>query len=229
MLIVMLAACQPKLGEMIGTVVDGPFSTTPVSQGTLTVLDREFEQLDEVEVASDGSFSAQSPILERLYARVEAPGALPAMFSGTHPGAEPFEVPLGELYTWTTAHDDELHASFGACARAGVSVSGDVRLFGAETETGEDLIIANAFATLVDADGNEREACYLDDEGVFAPDAEVTGATGRFAFFDVEPGFHLLRYGYALTDTIPVEFEVPVLVPEQGVAPLYPAWVDLVL
>ena len=65
------------------------------------------------------------------------------------------------------------------------------------------------------------------DHPLYDPDAEVTGFHGRFAIFDAPVGPVSINVGYWVEDIPYYEAWYYTYVPEGGVTPLYPVWVEL--
>ena len=78
----------------------------------------------------------------------------------------------------------------------------------------------------MDADGASHTPCYLDNQGISLAEGAVTGDTGRFAFFGLPPGLATFTSAYTLNDISYDGEPYDLLLPAEGIAPLYPAWVD---
>lgn len=230
LIVLALSGCQPTRYQPISGVINvGPYEGDGVAtEGTVSILDTDLEVISSGPIGPDGSFEVTGIEGENLVARVDGPGFEAAHFSG-HVGIGPLEVPEGEIFAWPTLASFEARTAFGACSVPGAMVPGEIRIFGVTDDQGVSPSLNNAWAFLYGSDGVEIPACYLDDEGVYDPAATRTGASGRFAFFGVPAGRYDLAYGYDLSDEYVVEHGVAIVVPEDGVVPLYPAWVDLVL
>lgn len=223
-----LLACAEETGPIGGTVLIGPGSLgPPLAGGTVVVLDEVGEPFDTASIDDEGRFDATAPLGGFIHVRVEGPGMVPAGFSGRM-GLGPFEVEPGTLFGWPESERAAMDAQWGDCARPGSAMIGEVRLFGVTDDDGVSPLITTAFASIPVAAGQDLGACYLDDEsGLHDPTATTTGPRGTFAIFDIEPGIHRLDYGYHVTQSIRVDSSLRLYVPDGGVTPLFPAWVDL--
>lgn len=226
-----LFACDPvKPVTVTGNVRVGPFmGEGPVTEGRITILDGAGEFFDESPIGPDGTFQVTGPESLPLVAVVDGPGLVESTFAGVL-GVGAFQVPEGAIYGWSDELMETLRSDFGACGSVpGAVIAGEIHLFGSEDSNGDVLRIDQGVATLYNTvTGAEASACYLDDLGVYDPDASLTGETGRFAFFGLDAGTYQLVYGYELGGTM-VESELFLFVREDGITPLFPAYIDVPL
>lgn len=225
-----LWGCAETVGEISGTVLIGSVATgDPLAGGTVQILGEDTEIFDEAPIDDQGRFLASAPLGANIYAVVEGPGMVPAGFSGKM-GQGAFEVPPGALFGVSQVERDALDAVFGDCARPGPALYGEVRLYGFVDEDGVNPLVTTAYASAGPIGQEPAAACYLGAEtGEYDPEATLTGPTGRFALFDVPTGLVDLDYGYRVGGSITVDGTLRLFVPDQGVTPLMPAWVDLYL
>lgn len=227
MLLLLALGCVDTTEPIRGTIRVGPGTVSPPADGaTLTIYDDDLELYSRTETAQDGTFSVEGPRGGTVYAEVHGPDFVRSGFVGAV-GQGPFDVPDGELFAWTNDAMDALRARYAGCAvQEGGVIHGELRLFGAEGDGGSP-VLRTGFARLLTSDG-AIEACYLDDQGIgWNEGAFITGETGQYALFGVEPGLHRIEFGYFIQE-VPVLHELTVFVPEDGIAPQFPAWVDLV-
>lgn len=180
---------------------------------------------------ADGVFSALVPPGSALHVDIEGQGTIPVSFSGSSGYDEVFEVPDGVFFGVPPEEEAAWRADFAGCPRADEPgmVFGVVRLqLSADPQNdGGNPIELNGFALVEDQDGVSYDACYLDDDGVYAPEARVTGESGRFVVFGVEGGPLRVVIGRRLTDTASVITESLVYVPSGGAVSYQPAIVPL--
>lgn len=228
-LVLALVGCSgEEIGEIGGVVLVGPGLFGPaLTSGTVTILDETGAVFDEAELDGNGRFEATAPAGKRIHAVVDGPSMVPAGFTGTM-GLGRFEVPPGLLFAWPEAERDALADTWGGCAADGPVVLGEIRLFGVTDDDGTSPVVTTGYAS-VRSGGSELPACYLGESGAGDPEAEVTGDAGAFAVFGVQPGIVQLDYGYVVSGSTTVDADLELYVPEGGVTPLYPAWVDLFL
>jgi hypothetical protein len=227
-----LMACEqnsiPEFVQVSGTVFQDRYDTSEIAEGaTLRVLDLALEEIDEVETDEEGSFEAQARAGGPLFVELSAEGFVPTSFSGLA-GVEDLSVPDHTL--WLRSEEDraELEGEFDGCEgsdEGGGLIEGEVRMFLSTTDGDYSVVVTTAWAVAGDAEGNVYEACYLGEDGTIDPDADMTGASGRFAIFGAS-GALTLQVGYSLADEPYYSVNYQIYVPEGGVAPFYPAWVE---
>lgn len=225
-LVLAVLGCRDPDEPIRGTIRLGPGELAEPAGGVnVAILDLDRQLYDKTVTAPDGTFEALGPRGETVYAEISGDDLVRAGFVG-QVGQGPFDVPDGELFAWEVSRMDALRASYADCGTPeGGVIHGEIRLFGAGSPSNAP-IFPTSFARLL-TDDEPIEACYLDATGqTWDPDATLTGPTGQYAIFGVEPGLHTLQYGYYLDD-FPVEHAIEVYVPEQGIAAQFPAWVDL--
>ncbi len=232
--LLVLAACapEPRDGVLTGIVTRGPGTDAPREAGaTVRTFDNTDTEMDAVQTAQDGSFQATIPWTGGFFVELDAEGAVPTSFSAVaYSGA--VEGGPGDTWTRTATALDSLRAEFAGCASAdldGAIVEGEIRVLLPVDDLDETPLVKTATVTVEDADGVAHAACYLDDQGGSAPDATVTGDTGRFAVFGLPPGVALVQMVLTVEETEFTNPTLPVRLPEGGAAPLYPLWAELPL
>jgi len=208
-------------------------SEAVISDAQVTTYDFGMMETDSVTTGSDGSFEASVRAGGIFYMELSASGHTTTGIAGSV-GQTDFE--LGDGLAWLRS-DEELavvRADFAGCPGAsgdGAVIEGEIRLAVSGQSVDEALLSYTGWAMALDADGNEYPACYLaDDELVVAYDSEAiqTGYHGRFAIFDAPTGPISIAVGYYIDGLPYYENYYYLYVPEGGVTPLYPAWVELI-
>ena len=229
MTLLLLLACGELVPNvtMSGTIVDAPDeAAAPLPGGTIVTRDGTGAQQGEATADDQGDFSVAVPGGAFFTAELAADGTVPTTLSGVAASGD-FEAGDGHLWSMAQADYDALATDFSTCqdiGEAGGVVTGQVQLY---TDGSDDQLVVNtARVWLIREDGTREQACYLDDDGVSDPDAQRTGATGRFAFFG-ESGTAWVHLQYQDAAGWSEGWSWQVWVPDAGVAPLYPAWVTL--
>ena len=214
------AACQSPVVHLSGTVfTDRDRGSAPLAGAELTVVEPfDDEVLDQVVTGADGGFQVTLPLGAVIAAEIRGPDLATTTFPGNAGIAEFAEIEDHTLYGVSLAELSAERSLFDGCAGAdadGAAVFGEMRVFGLEDPTnGDNPIPETGLLDVRDPHTGEIwEACYLDVDGLaYDPDAERTGASGRFAAFGIDRGLHEINARYEL-------------LPEQWVGELYVAWV----
>ena len=229
MLTLLLVACTPdKVGDIEGRVLVGPgVLSSPLVDGSVTVLGDDATFFDEATTDFEGRFRATAPRGLNIFVIIEGDGMVPTTFSGVM-GQGTFVVNDGELFAWPVEDRVTLDTDFGDCAQEGAVMTGVIRFAGvSNVDTGEGLEVPNGFASAFNEAGDEFRACYVNADGVYDPEAEDAGPSARYAIYGLEEGFHELVYGYRVTADVIVEHSLLLWVSEGAVVPQFPAWADL--
>ena len=227
-----LGACAPKpITEVTlsGTVFDGPDSVDGIPDATIEVRNAAGVLFDAATADRAGGFSVTAPPGEPVFMITNGFDHVPTSFT-FNTGSVDVDVPDGVVWARRAPILEEVHAAFEGCnnaTTAQTSIEGEVRLYlGDVTETDELPIVNTALIYIDNGDGTLDAACYLGDDGLSAPDATVTGATGRYALFDVAEGPNVITVTYD-ADGVSVTTELLVYVPDGGTVPIYPTFVPI--
>ncbi len=235
MLLFLVLACQPKLNEDVvvsGEVYAGRVDGSDLLGGaSLRTHDLFNEQVDQTRADAQGRFEILAPPIDLFFFTVEAEGFVPTSLSA-NVGTSDTAAPKGAVWARSLADHEAALAPFAGCPgfdAAGGVIEGEVRVYLGETvQEGDELpLITTATVFAEDPNGRIAAPCLLDDDGLYDPDTLVTGQTGRFAMFGLAPGIAALRIAYTIDGAEVPEQYTNVMVPENGVAPLYPAWATL--
>jgi len=234
-LFVLLAACDgiPDEVTLQGTVFSDPGTTERLGGATLTSHVLDGGEHASTTADDEGRFELLAPSNATVFVDVEAQGHVRSSFTGVTGIDGAMIVPDGTMYAITEATWDEWTSLFDGCpgvGEGGASI-GEVRISNlSDPSTGERPFVTTAVVTLEDSEGETYEACYLDEEGAaYDPEAEVTGASGRFAIFGAPPGEYLLVVAYETAEGVWSGDHYPVRITEGGVTPMFPLWTDFEL
>ncbi len=233
-----LLACQAGIPERVmlsGIVFDDRHDeASAVSQASISTLGPEYgEVVGEATSDGRGWFEVEVIAGAPLYMTIEAEGSVPTGFSGMADIAD-FEVDEGLVWARAESDMDEIRAEFSGCPaldQPGGVIEGEIRAYlpNYEIEGGEWPIAPTAYVLAMDGSGAQpTETCYLDDDGFYSDEATMTGNTGRFAVFGSPTGPVTIEVGYSVDGEPIWAGHYYVHVPEDGTAPLYPLYVELV-
>lgn len=231
--LLLLTACSriPGSVAMTGTLFQDASAEAALAGGALSVRDVYGDPYSEATAESDGQFSVDVPAGAFFTLVITGSDAVPTSFSGTASTGD-FEVEDGTFWAMGEAELAEQREAWAGCPDAdggGAIGMGEVRLY----VPGNDPVdLPTVTTAVVSARGSDEvywtSACYRDDSGIYDEEATTTGDTGAFALFGLPPGLVTLRLYYTAGLTESDTYTWRFYVPEGGVAPLYPAWVDLI-
>lgn len=219
---------SPEFLTMSGSVFSDKDSEITISDATMDVYDIAMEQIDSVVTDASGDFDAQVRFGSFVFLDLQAEGHVRTGFSGAI-GTQDYIVPDGTLWMRSDEEQAVVDAAFEGCEGLQVDgwVEGEILMALPQDDGVIKSFVETGWARLVDEDGSEREACYLDADGRFDPEAVLTGPTGRFLLPNVS-GMQRIRVGYDLGDVEVYSGELTVFIPEGGAAILDDAlWMPL--
>jgi len=228
LLLAVVACDRTTPVTMSGRVLDEPFEgADPVASPTLEVRDVQAEVFATADGDTDGSFEVDVPGGQFFTVLMSADGYVPTSISGTAAAGD-FEAGDGALW----AMSDEEYADLldlwagcpGAGGEGGIAV-GQVLLYTGDTET--SYTVTAGAVTLYASDGSTMDGCYLDNDGTPGSTGLETGSTGRFAVVGAPEGASSLLLTFQVGDVVEGPYQWPIWIPGDGVAPLYPAYVEL--
>jgi hypothetical protein len=234
-LILLLTACAPEeVISLYGTLLDSPDADAiPLAGAELSVLEDQGQPYASAVTSQDGSFQVDAPGGQNIFVEVRGDGLVPASFTGIAGLGDLQEVEEGRIFGYSRAEYDQWNAAFAGCPGLedeGSAVLGDIRLYGfIDPETGEEPIIISGYAQVTSADDTQYDACYLDDDGLaYDPERNYTGLSGRYTIAGVPAGVHTLIVGYEGAGGVTGEHEYFLWLPESGISPRFPSYVELV-
>ena len=234
LLFALIGCVDPLVTEVTlsGTLTETSDSDSSPIEGTVASITLLAEEYDCTESSALGEFSLAVPASSNFFVHADASGRVPTTFTGWS-GVEDLDLDPGTIWVRSLPELDAIREEFSQCADAaateeGAIVEGIVRLYlPVEEEPNALPIVTTATVEVVDEFGSVRTACYLDDDGNSDPEASVTGETGRFAIFGLSPGEAVVSVSYTVTTGLEETSEYPILLPENGTAPMYPVLVAL--
>ncbi len=229
-LVALLGCSHEQPVAMTGRVFDNPSETAGVIGGaTLETRDVYAEVYDETVAESDGAFSVNVPAGQFFTVEVDGDGYTPTSLSGVA-GAGPFAAGDGRIWAMPDAQFEALFETWSACPSVGepggVAV-GQALIYTGAVAGQDEYAVSNGVVTLYSSEGATLDACYLDGEGSDGSAGTVTGASGMFAVFGLPEGASSLLMSFTIDDYTYGPYQWPIWVPGDGVAPLYPAYVEL--
>ncbi|MCB9744943.1 MAG: hypothetical protein H6741_29175 [Alphaproteobacteria bacterium] len=237
-LLLLLACYQiPEFVTLSGEVYADRFEgSDPVPGAELRYRDATTELVETLTTDADGAFSFQASAGQAFYITLGAEGFVDTAFAGTLGIADAAFDP-GML--WMESEEDvaELEGLFAGCPELasadplGGLIEGEIRFYapGYTPDEGSEWPPADtAWVKAYDVDGVSVDACFLDEAGsAYDPEAAYTGPTGRFAIFDAPTGPVTLEVGYDVDEQPYYTAYYYIWVPESGVVPFWPLYVNL--
>ena len=229
-------SCAPPLEpvDVTGRLLDEASEDGgAVPNGEVWTRDSNGSCFDETVTDDDGQFSVQAPANDYFFIMFHGDGFASTSFTGFS-GTDTIDVDDGTLWAMSAQNRSGLFDEFANCAalediedQSGGILEGEVRLYFQINDPDDLPFLTTATVTAFDSDDVELETCYLDDEGISDADAFETGETGRFAVFGMKQGGYTVQVTYdAGTGSEPVSTYI-IWMPENGVVPLEPAYVEL--
>lgn len=203
----------------------------PLAAGELILFDQDQQEHDRSTTGADGRFEVLAPEGELVFVQVDHPQGAPAYFTG-QAGLDPVQdVPDDTWYGVPDWQRAGWEATFDGCEGIGDGglVIGQVHAFVPGIEVGPDTVVTAARVGILRSSVEEDriEACYLNDDGVFDPEATRTGDSGMYAVPEVPPGRHMLLIEIEFAEGLFSPNSYTVWMPADGVAPRFPSLVEL--
>ena len=233
-----LVGCKANGFELIllsGRVVDAPTETAqPIADASLASFDINNLQIGSATSNEAGEFAIDLESGQAFFLTVEAEGHTSTAFSGLA-GLSSWSLEEGDVWMPLPEELTALREEFSGCSRAamdGAIVAGTVRIYIPGNEAEDLPLVTTATATAWTPEGASISGCYLDDDGASFEDGELSGQTGRFAIFGINPGPISIELSYDVPDesgTVVATYSTwkYLILPEEGYGPLDPAYVEL--
>ncbi len=254
-LMLLLTGCMNSPVLIDGVVRAGSSTEQGQAGGVVVLLDADGEEYDRSPIKARGGFEIFAPRGSDIFVEVHAPtkahAELPqsggvragldaepccedgsmsvSSFNGASGFADTFSVEPGLLYAFTGHEQHDWERRFAGCPGVGEPggvLLGEMRLAD-WTQNGEYSVITTGFVWVEDAELNRWDACYLDEDGVaYSAEADRTGEAGAFAIFGLPQGRYEVTIAYNPFSDVSQLTSHDIWVPDGGVVPLLPAWVE---
>ena len=179
-----------RRGHIVGTSTTAQDSGTGAADILVSLRNAKTKPHGTVTTDNNGMFDIEIPSSNVYHIELSGTDIIPTAFSGVV-GQSDVAIPEDNLFVRSSAEVDSLREAFSACPHAeleGGIVEGIVQFTLQNTDDDSFLVAPLTAVTVVDNDGIEFDACYLDDEGVSVEEADNVGTTGRFSVFGVPEG-----------------------------------------
>jgi hypothetical protein len=224
-----LACVQPPTEAILsGQIMTGQDSGVGAADILVSIRNAETKPHGEVTTDTNGLFEISVPSSNVYHMILSGNDIAPTSFSGIIGDAD-LAIPVDELFVRTDADVEGLRAAFENCPTAsddGGVVEGIVQFRLLDNDDNSFLAASDAMVEVFNANGTQFDACYLDDDGFSAEEADNVGTTGRFAVFGVPEGPTTVLFKQDIGG-LTIENYGFVYMPENGTAPFHPAFVDL--
>ena len=223
-------ACTSAQTDVVlsGQILTSQDSGEGAADILVSIRNAETNPHGDVSTDSDGLFEITVPGSNAYHMVLTGTDVVPTSFSGIV-GQSDVEIPADELFVRTESDVDGLRAEFDLCPTAadeGGVVEGVVQFRLQDTDDDSFLAASLTSVTVFNAHGTEYDGCYLDENGFSVEDGTEVGPTGRFAVFGIPEGPTTILFKQDVGG-LTVENYGYVFMPEDGIAPFYPAFVDL--
>ena len=230
MISLLLSGCLPEPSDiqLSGQVLTAQESEQGASDIVVTAHDAELAPYSDTVTDEDGVFSTAVQTNRVYHLVLEGDGVVPTAFSGVV-GTSDTRIEHDELFVRSEAEVDALRLTYSECAASeleGGIVEGIV-YFQLQNAKDESYLIAEeAMVEVYDANGTQYDTCYLDSDGESLEFGTEVGATGRFAAFGIPSGAITVIFKQEIGAS-ELENYGFVYMPENGIAPFHPAFIDL--
>ena len=228
--LMMAAACIPEPTDI--TLSGQVLIAQDAEQGApgigVKAFDSELNEYSTAETDEDGRFATIVQSNRVYHLVLTGIDVNPTAFSGVV-GSSDTAIEADELFVRSVSEVDALRSTHDQCTAAsneGGIVEGTV-YFRLRNEQDESFLIAEeAMVEVYDANGTQYDTCYLDTDGNSLEAGSEVGATGQFAAFGIPPGAITVVFRQELGASV-IENYGFVYMPENGIAPFHPAFIDI--
>lgn len=230
MLLLLVLACLPEPTDVAlsGQVLTAQDSDQGAPDVNVTAFDAEMKQYSEAITDTNGEFSTSVQSNRVYHLVLTGEGVTPTAFSGVV-GSSDTAIAADELFVRSDVETEALRATHSNCAASelpGGIVEGLI-YFRLINEQDESFLIAEeAMVEVYDANGTQYETCYLDTDGESLEAGTEVGATGRFAAFGIPEGAITVVFRQEIGAAVLENFGF-VYMPDDGIAPFHPAFIDI--
>lgn len=228
---------DPEVVTLDGKVWTSHEDATALAGAKVQVLDGTGANFAKATTNAKGAFAVDAPWGAEVFALVSAEGHRTTSFSGVTGIEDRLALEEGEFHGMPNDEWAAWVQKFEGCdgLGAGGALVGEARFLEIrDTVSGEYPLVETLSVQVEGSDGVIYRGCYLDAGGaLYDPGATTTGATGMFGVFGLPPGgaWIDLEYLFVEVDGERYTYEVSYLgwVPEDGVLPRFPFWLQVLL
>ena len=230
MIILLIAACLPVPGEvqLSGQILTAQDSGVGAPEIAVAIHDSELQPYSDTITDEDGLFSVPVQTNRVWHLVLTGTGVVPTAFSGVV-GSADTALPEDALYVRSETEAQALRVAHSLCPTAqddGGIVEGIVRFRLQNSQDESYLIAEESYVEVYDVDGEPYDVCYLDNDGESLEKGSEVGATGRFVAFGLPAGPITVAFKQDVSSQT-IENYGFVMMPEYGIAPFHPAFIDL--
>jgi len=230
MIILLLVGCLPVPGEvqLSGQILTAQDSGVGAPEIAVAAHDSELQPYSDTITDEDGLFSVPVQTSRVWHLVFTGTGVVPTAFSGVV-GETDTAIPEDALYVRSETEVEALRVTHSLCLTAqdeGGIVEGVVRFRLQNSQDESYLIAEESYVEVYDVDGQSYDVCYLDNDGESLEKGSAVGATGRFIAFGLPAGPITVAFKQDVSSQT-IENYGFVMLPEYGIAPFHPAFIDL--
>lgn len=230
MIILLLVGCLPVPGEvqLSGQILTAQDSGVGAPEIAVAVHDSELQPYSDTITDEEGLFSVPVQTSRVWHLVFTGAGVVPTAFSGVV-GQTNTAIPEDALYVRSETEVEALRVAHSLCPTAqdgGGIVEGVVRFRLQNSQDESYLIAEESYVEVYDVDGQPYDVCYLDNDGESLEKGSAVGATGRFVAFGLPAGPITVVFKQDVSSQT-IENYGFVMMPEYGIAPFHPAFIDL--
>ena len=230
MILLLTLACLPNPDSvsLLGQVLSGQYTESGAPAVSVESLDAELVPFAETTTDTNGEFEVEVRASGVYHLHLSGEDVVTTAFSGIV-GQKDIELSAGSLFVRSEAEVAALRETYENCPTAtdaGGIIEGIVEFPLTSDATGDAIIAATAKVSASLNDAVDYSSCVLDDDGESLDSEGAVGATGRFAIFGLEPGAVTVEFRQDIGNRTLSNYGF-VLMPEDGIAPFYPAIIDL--
>jgi hypothetical protein len=230
MIILLLVGCLPVPGEvqLSGQILTAQDSGVGGPEIAVAAHDSELQPYSDTITDEDGLFSVLVQTSRVWHLVLTGVGVIPTAFSGVV-GQADTAIPEDSLFVRSETEVEALRIAHSLCPTAqdaGGIVEGVVRFYLQNSQDESYLIAEESYVEVYDVDGQPYDVCYLDNDGESLEKGSAVGATGRFVAFGLPAGPITVAFKQDVSSQT-IENYGFVMMPEYGIAPFHPAFIDL--
>jgi hypothetical protein len=214
--------------QLSGRVRTSQESSEPASNITVESLNSTLGLHAETKTDDAGMFQVAAQANSAFHLHFSGQGFRDTSFSGVIGNSD---LALGDDHIFLRSNEDIdalriLHENCPQAEDEGGIVEGIVKFPILSDATGDTIVAQKARVIASHQDGQLYETCYLDDDGASLTTGGRVGATGLFAIFGVNDGAISIEFQQDIGSQILSNY-VFATMPDNGIVPLFPVFIDL--